>query len=195
MKPKIRFEIKRKIVHVIFTFYPLLLIYFNVAKGMSILLSLIYLTLWLLSEFLRTSLNLNTPTAFLVKAVSRDLAGGRLKSTWKRIRVPYWILGLTIVMIFANRTSLLAATVTLTFGDALSGLLKSISNKNSKVLGLLSGIAISFLILYPITGNFLLALLAPAIGMLAELTSDYIDDNFSIPLLTAIVATIVQILI
>ncbi len=129
--------IKRKAWHIILTSYPLILIAQNLPKNVAVIISLCLLLFWLTSELLRTRFNINTPTAMLIRRVSRSTTNKTLKVTWKMIRIPYWIIGLTIALIFFNYQAVIAATITLAFGDAASALSRRALNTHKIYIGLL----------------------------------------------------------
>ena len=188
------FEMQRKLVHVALTCYPLFLIYFNVGTSLRLLISLIYFTAWIFSEFLRIYLKIKTPTGILISKISRHVQIGDLDKHRYKIRFPYWILGLSIIMLVSSNTALLVATVTLTFGDSISGIAKSLLKDRNIFVGIFSGTLISLSILYLLTQNLLISLLCPFLGMLSELIGNRIDDNFSIPLFSGLSAILVQLI-
>ena len=181
MKPAFRFELKRKLAHIALAAYPLLFLYMGFSRIFDIEFSLAYLLLWLFSEILRVKFRLNTPTAFFIKNVSRHAFKGDLRDSWGKIRFPFWIAGLMVPMLFGNMP-MLAASITLSFGDSISGIIKQALNRFDFITGYLPSVTIVALILYLLTGYPQFAVLSPAVGMLAELFGKYADDNLLIPI-------------
>ncbi|MCL5429911.1 MAG: hypothetical protein M1504_00350 [Candidatus Marsarchaeota archaeon] len=180
---RLRLEIKRKTYHVILALYPLLFIYFATPKGIAIAASLIYIAGWFISEFLRTRYNINTPTAMLLNRISRRRLSGEFDKHWKRVRIPYWLFGLTLVLIFFNYEALFIATVILAFGDSASAIVRVWLNNYSKWLGFASGVAVGSLILFMVTMNPVISLIPAMCGMFAEFLSSKLNDNLLIPVL------------
>lgn len=172
------FEFKRKFVHILLTFYPLLFVYFDMPKTMSLFYSALYFTLWMASEYLRVNQNWKTPSATLLDFASRTIANGKKGKNWKRIRFPHWIVGNTITLLLFDYTILLAATIVLVFGDSASGLIRKLLKTENKLLGYFSGGITSFTLIYSITGLFSLSLLSSGIGMLSEFIEG-INDNLT----------------
>jgi dolichol kinase len=168
------------------SFYPFLFIYFGIQKETALFLSLIYIGVWYGSEVLRINYGINTPTAFLVRNTSRHSFAGDLKKHWKRIRVPYWAFGLTIVLIFFNYQALLAATVVLVFGDTASALIRAGTKIYDKKLGYVTGVAVSALILFALTLSLPLSVLPSIIGMIGDVFSGKVNDNLTIPVLAGL---------
>ncbi|MDO8538286.1 MAG: hypothetical protein Q7S21_05360 [archaeon] len=180
------FELKRKAVHILLSFYPLLFIYLNFDKLVALAISFIYLFLWLFSEFLRTK-NIETPTAFLIRKVSRSTIDGTFEKSWKKIRMPNWIIGSTITLILFDYNILLIATIVAVFGDTASGLTRVLLNKKEKKLvGFFAGTVLSMILISIITQNYFLAIVSSAIGMSSELIPIKVNDNLIISPLTGI---------
>ncbi len=86
-----------------------------------------------------------------------------------------------VPMLFGNMP-MLAASITLSFGDSISGIIKQALNRFDFITGYLPSVTIVALILYLLTGYPQFAVLSPAVGMLAELFGKYADDNLLIPI-------------
>lgn len=185
------FELKRKMLHVLLTFYPFIFIYGNWSKQAALLFSVIYFSAWMASEYLRVKKNVETPTAVLLRFASRQLLTGNLKKSWNRIRFPYWIVGLSIVLALFNYTILWVATVILIFGDSACSLVTTFLNKRSRLLGFLSGFIVSAIIIQVLTQNYLLAIIPSLSGMASMLFNDKINDNLTLPLFAALGAVLV----
>ena len=181
-----RFEIKRKISHIGLSFYPFLFIYFGIQKETAVLLSLIYILAWYGSEVLRVNYGINTPTAFLVRNTSRHSFSGDLKKHWKRIRIPYWVFGLTIVLFLFNYQALLAATVVLVFGDSASALVRAGTKTYDRKLGYVAGVVTSALILFVLTLSLPISVFPSVIGMIGDVFSGKVNDNLTIPILAGL---------
>ncbi|MCL5112307.1 MAG: hypothetical protein M1500_01145 [Candidatus Marsarchaeota archaeon] len=194
MDKELAFESKRKLVHVILTSYPLFFIYFDLQVQLALALSTSFFIVWVGSEILRVRYNLNTPTAFLIRRVSRTKMNGTLRKEWKRIRIPFWIISLTIAIAFSNYLLLLAASVTLTFGDTASAIARRALNRTDPIVGFLFGVFISAVIIYMATSNLLIALIPPIAGMAGEFISKKVDDNLTIPLFASLGFMALQIL-
>ena len=179
------FEVKRKLAHVLLTFWPLLFVLFGFSKAVDLVLYLTYLTFMLSSEFIRIRYNYNTPTAMLIKSFSRSTLNDRLKDEWNRIRIPYWIFGGLFAMALFGSQVVVASTVCLVFGDSASGVTKALLRKRKSFAGTGIGIVVSVLLIYAFTGNTAVAVLSSVIGMIGD-TNDLVNDNLSIPLLAAI---------
>lgn len=137
----------------------------------------------MISEFIRTKLNIYSPTSFLISIASHNKEN-------QGIRFPSWIISECIVIfLFPNYIWLAAATV-LAVGDstaALTGILlkgPKFPLINKTIIGFISGILVSMALIYFFTINLELAILASLFGMIGEIISSYIkiNDNFTIPL-------------
>ncbi len=195
MDARLAFEIRRKLVHMILTSYPLFFIYFRLQVQLSLAISAIFFIIWIVSEILRVKYNMGTPTSFLIRRISRTRINGTLRKEWKRIRIPFWIVGLTIAIAFSNSLLLLAASVTLTFGDTASALARRALNTHNAVLGFVFGVLASAVILYAVTGNPVIALIPPMAGMSGEFISSKVDDNLTIPVFAGIGFMAIQAII
>jgi dolichol kinase len=117
---------------------------------------------------------------------------------------PFWeaILGMTavcLVLSLFNTTVALAAIVNLTFGDGIAGLAREKLDEEARSFsaekgwfGSLIGLLSSALVILVLTGNA--SLLMPiAVGMIVERLPIPIDDNFTVPVSTALSAWLLSI--
>ncbi len=185
---KVAFFGRRKTVHVLLTFWPLLFIYLGLPVQEEILLYALYLTLWLLSECVRVRYSTWTPTAPVIRAISRSRFDGTFRRDWKRIRVPYWIIGSMLAMPF-GAVPLIAATVCLSFGDATSGMVKAALGVRSSPAGQAAMFAISAAAILALTGNVVVACAAAGLGALGD-SINFVNDNLTIPMFSAVGAWI-----
>lgn len=185
MKDNLRFEAKRKLVHILLTFWPLLFVFLGFSREIDLALYLVYLAFMFSSEFLRIRYGLNTPTAMLIRSVSRSTVNKRIKEEWKRVRIPYWIFGSIFAMGLFGPQIIIASTVCLSFGDSSSGVVKTILNKRKSLAASSIGILVSLILIYTLTGNIAMAAFSSVAGMIGD-TSNIVNDNLSIPILAAV---------
>jgi dolichol kinase len=189
----LRFEVRRKAVHILLTFYPLLFVAFGVARIYAIASYSVYFAFWIASELLRIRFGIETPTAFLIRKISRANMRGTFGKEWKRLRFPYWIVGSLIAIAFFSSSAIVAATVCLSFGDSASGLVKALTGTNGSAIATLVGVAVSAPIIFAWTGVLTVAVFAAVIGMSAEFIKS-IDDNLTIPIFAAIASQAASVL-
>lgn len=179
------FEAKRKLAHILLTFWPLLFVFLGLSRFTELELYTAYLAFMLSSELLRIYYGCNTPTAILLKRFSRSTVDGNLKRRWKRVRIPYWIIGSLFAMAFFGPQIVIASTVCLTFGDSASGMAKALLERRRSLIGIGAGIAVSVLLTYMFTGDTAIAFLSSVIGMAGD-AGNLVNDNLSIPVLAAL---------
>jgi dolichol kinase len=194
MSHRISFELKRKAVHILLTFYPFVFIYFGIAEPIALLFSFFYLAVLLASELLRVNTRLPTPTGYLLKLVSRDLQKSNLKGGWKRYRIPYPVIGSIIALVLFNYNGWLPATIVLCFGDSASGILKAVLNKERSPWGFVAGSLVCTLLVYLATWDMAVSLLSSFLGMAGDLFSYKVDDNLTIPILAGLGAFIAKMI-
>jgi len=117
---------------------------------------------------------------------------------------PFWeaILGMTaicLVLSLFDTEVALAALVNLTFGDGIAGLARERLGEGVRSFraekgwrGSLIGLLSSALVILVLTGNTLL-LIPMAVGMIVERLPIPIDDNFTVPVSTALSAWLLSI--
>jgi hypothetical protein len=110
---------------------------------------------------------------------------GTLKKRWKEVRVPYWIIGSLFAMAFFGPQIVIASTVCLAFGDSVSGMIKALLKRRRSFIGIGTGILVSIILTYTLTGAALIAILSSVIGMAGD-ASNLVNDNLSIPVLAAL---------
>lgn len=179
---------RRKIVHVLLTFWPLLFAYLGLPLEEEVLLYAVYLALWLLSECVRVRYGAWTPTAPIIRAISRSRFDGTFRRDWKRVRVPYWIIGSMLAMPF-GAVPLIAATACLSFGDATSGMVKAALGVRSSPAGPAAMFAVSAAAILALTGNLAVSVAAAGLGALGDAINS-VNDNLTIPTFSAIGAWI-----
>jgi dolichol kinase len=179
------FEVRRKTAHILLTFYPLLFVAAGITRPYELAAYLAYFAFWIASELLRIHLGIETPTAFLIRRISRANIRGTFSKEWRRLRFPYWIVGSLIAIAFFSGNAVVAATVCLSFGDSASGLVKALIGARRSAFATLVGIAVSAPIIFAWTGGLAIAAFAAVIGMSAEFIKP-IDDNLTIPVFAAI---------
>ncbi len=181
----LRFEAGRKLAHVLLTFWPILFVFLGLSRFTELVIYAVYLVFMLSSEFLRIHYNYNTPTAILLRSFSRSTVNGTLKKRWKEVRVPYWIIGSLFAMAFFGPQIVIASTVCLAFGDSVSGMIKALLKRRRSFIGIGTGILVSIILTYTLTGAALIAALSSVIGMAGD-ASNLVNDNLSIPVLAAL---------
>ena len=190
MKPELKFQLKRKSMHIILTIYPLLLFYLNVSSVYIFLFSICYLFIWLIFELLRIEYNLNTPSAMLIKYISHHDYSKQKDASWKRWRIPYWILGYIIAQILFWHTFIIASVIMLSFGDSASALSRAAWSPKCKPLGIVVGACCGFIIIFLLTNLIIPSILASIIGISTELLNNKVNDNLTIPIFAAFGFTI-----
>ncbi len=188
MDRRLRFETTRKGMHLILTVWPILFAYLFIERWTAVGIYVAYLVFWLVSEYLRTRFGMNTPTAYMLKKVSRHSVGRNLDRSRSKIRFPYWIAAGVVVLALFNYTVVIASTVCLAFGDTVAGLLKSSMPRKHEAayLGTFVGFLVSAAIIFALTSLMYVALVAAAVGMLGDLLPKKLNDNATIPLLAAV---------
>ena len=181
----LRFETRRKLAHVLLTFWPILFVFLDFSRFAELAIYIIYLVFMLSSEFLRIRYDYNTPTAMLLRSVSRSTINGDLKKRWKKVRIPYWIIGSLFAMALFGPQIIIASTVCLTFGDSVSGMTKALLQRRRSPVGVGMGILVSMIITYALTGAALIAVFSSVIGMIGD-ASNLVNDNLSISVLAAL---------
>ena len=181
----LRFETRRKLAHVLLTFWPILFVFLDFSRCADLAIYIIYLVFMLSSEFLRIRYDYNTPTAMLLRSVSRSTINGDLKKRWKKVRIPYWIIGSLFAMALFGPQIIIASTVCLTFGDSVSGMTKALLQRRRSPVGVGMGILVSMIITYALTGAALIAVFSSVIGMIGD-ASNLVNDNLSISVLAAL---------
>ena len=181
----LRFETRRKLAHILLTFWPILFVFLGFSRFEELVIYTAYLAFMLLSEFLRIRYDYNTPTAMLLRSVSRSTINGDLKKKWKKVRIPYWIIGSLFAMALFGPQIIIASTVCLTFGDSVSGMTKALLQRRRSPVGIGMGILVSMILTYILTGAALMAILSSIIGMIGD-ASNLVNDNLSIPVLAAL---------
>ncbi|MCL5423490.1 MAG: hypothetical protein M1385_00195 [Candidatus Marsarchaeota archaeon] len=194
MNQKIIFEIKRKSAHMLLTAYPFIFIYFSFSYVGAVLFSFAYISLMLISEYLRINFSMKTPTYYLIKYFSRSIQRKGIKSEWKRYRIPYWIIGSTIALLVFNYSGWLFATVLLSIGDPISGISKAVLGVRRSIFATSIGFAACTIILFIISNNIFLSILPSFFGMLADWFSYKFNDNLTIPIFAAIGSFIARML-
>lgn len=179
------FEARRKSAHMLLTFWPILFVFLGFSRFAELVIYTIYLAFMLSSEFLRIHYDYNTPTAVLLRSVSRSTINGDLKKRWKKVRIPYWIIGSLFAMALFGPQIIIASTVCLTFGDSVSGMTKALLQRRRSLLGIGAGILVSTILTYALTGAALIAIFSSVIGMMGD-ASNIVNDNLSIPVLGAL---------
>ena len=179
------FEARRKLAHVLLTFWPILFVFLGFSRFEELAVYTAYLAFMLSSEFLRTRYDYNTPTAMLLRSVSRSTINGDFKKRWKKVRIPYWIIGSLFAMALFGPQIIIASTVCLTFGDSVSGMTKALLQMRRSPIGVGVGILVSMIITYALTGAALVAVFSSVIGMIGD-ASNVVNDNLSIPILGAL---------
>ncbi len=179
------FEARRKLAHVLLTFWPILFVFLGLSRLTELAIYVIYLVFMLSSEFLRIRYGYNTPTAILLRSFSRSTVNGTFKERWKRMRVPYWIIGSLFAIAFFGPQIVIASTVCLTFGDSVSGMTKALLRRRRSFIGICMGILVSMILTYALTGAALIAILSSVIGMIGD-AGNLVNDNLSIPVLAAL---------
>ncbi len=179
------FEARRKLAHILLTFWPILFVFLGFSRSEELAIYTAYLAFMLSSEFLRIRYDYNTPTAILLRSVSRSTINGNIKKRWKKVRIPYWIIGSLFAMALFGPQIIIASTACLTFGDSVSGMTKALLRRRRSALGIFLGILASMIITYALTGAALIAVFSSVIGMMGD-ASNIVNDNLSIPVLGAL---------
>ena len=156
---------------------------------------LLFLIFWIVSEIIRVKYNVYTPTASLIKNFSRStMEKNGLEKSWKRLRFPFWIVGLITVVIFFNNIAIQAAIITLAFGDTASATTKSVLNNHRLLFGYGIASVVSSFIIVLITKNIIYSVLPAIAGMSGEFIISGVDDNLLIPILAGVGSVISQII-
>ncbi len=188
----LRFQARRKLAHVLLTAPPLALVYLGIGLWTSLATYSAYLAFWLASELLRTRRGLNTPTAMLLRKLSRSVLDGSVERDWKRVRFPYWIVGSMVAMPLGP-LAVVASTVCLSFGDPSSGMVKALTGRRRSPVATGTGMLVSFAIMAALTSNMPASAMVSVIGMCGDLVGS-VNDNLSIPVLGAAGAVAAQLL-
>jgi len=180
-------EIRRQIAHAVLgTIVLVILITFGIQ--FSLLLSgLVFFIFLVGSMLIRLGLKISI-IEFILSKFQRNY-----EKNIPLFGVLTFFLGMTLLLFFFPRMEIvLGALIVGVYGDAASALVGKTIGKHRyikyySVEGTLGGIIVSFALL-SIIFSWVIALIAAVIGMIAELLP--IDDNISIPIVTAIVLTL-----
>jgi dolichol kinase len=170
-------EIKRKVLHLILTSYPLWYISSSNFLELHITTTLALLVTWCLSEILRTHYKFRlSPTYILLKHMTRK----RVDALSIGFKTPNWLIGYLIPSVIFSPTDVINGVCVLCFGDAAASLFGKKGERKS-FQGSLIGFLVSLSFCFMFTSDLRRALGASFWGMLVEHLSQGINDNYTVP--------------
>jgi len=110
--------------------------------------------------------------------------------------VPFFLGALLSVALFDKQIAI-AALLMVVFGDLAAGLIGTKYGKHmicstKSWEGFIAGLVVNLAIVYLVTSNLPITILMAFSGSLAEVSSDHVDDNLSMPLLSGLVGQILK---
>ena len=195
MNDKLKFEIKRKFIHIFALFYiAIYYVFFKLYNHSIGLLALaILLTIFLIVEFLRLKLKIKIPLFHIFwREKERDKLGGHI----------YFIIGAIISFAFFDFNIAITVLLMTIFGDmaaALFGIrygkhwIKNIPDTAWE--GVIAEFLVDFFIAFFILNNLLISLTMALAATFVETVLSKINDNLSIPIFSGIVGQIVKSLL
>ena len=193
---ELTFEIKRKFFHVAMLGYILIyaLILNTIGSKAVGLLSLgIILVGFIILEYYRINKKLKIPIfGKLWKKEEKKIWGGEM----------YYMIGIIIVLLFFDFKIALASVFMLAFGDAVAtivgltfGTTKLKTKKRKTLEGSAAELITDLIVGYVILRSWVLVIPMAITATLAEIYSNKIDDNLTVPIVSGIVGQIIKFLI
>tara|TARA_Y100000310_G_C20642712_1_gene794857 strand:- start:870 stop:1457 length:588 start_codon:yes stop_codon:yes gene_type:complete len=194
MNQKLKFEIKRKFIHIFSLLYLAIYLYFenqyNHKTGLIALLAV--LIFFLILEYFRVKKQKKIPIFHIFwRESEKNKLGGQV----------YFITGAIIAFALFDKNIAITALLMTTFGDmaaAIFGIafgkhwIKGLKDRawEGVIAQFITDLIIAFLILNNLTISIIMALVAT----IAETTITKIDDNLSIPLFAGAAAQLVKMI-
>ena len=194
MEPNLKFEIKRKFIHIFALLYIGIYLYFANRFNHNIgLLSLtIVLAFFLVLEYFRVLKQKRIPVFHIFwRESEKNRLGGQV----------YFIIGAIIAFGVFDKNIAITALLMTIFGDmaaAIFGIafgkhwIKGLNNRawEGVIAQFMVDVIIAMMILNDLTISIVMALVATFV----ETTFDHVDDNLSIPLFSGLIAQLIKLI-
>ena len=194
MEPNLKFEIKRKFIHIFALLYIGIYLYFANRFNHNIgLLSLtIVLAFFLVLEYFRVLKQKRIPVFHIFwRESEKNRLGGQV----------YFIIGAIIAFGVFDKNIAITALLMTIFGDmaaAIFGIafgkhwIKGLHNRawEGVIAQFIVDVIIAMIILNDLTISIVMALVATFV----ETTFDHVDDNLSIPLFSGLIAQLIKLI-
>jgi phytol kinase len=194
MNPKLKFEIKRKFIHIFALLYLVIYLYFEYKFNHNIgLLALaIILTFFLILDYFRVLKQKKIPIFHIFwRESEKNKLGGQV----------YFILGALISFAVFDKSIAITALLMTIFGDmaaAIFGIsfgkhwIKGL--KETAWEGVIAQFFVDLIIAFIILNNLFISLLMALIATTVETLFTHVDDNLSIPIFSGLVGQIIKLI-
>jgi len=194
MNPKLKFEIKRKFIHIFSLLYIAIYLYsakyYNHKTGLLALVAV--LVFFLILEYFRVKKQKKIPIFHIFwRESEKNRLGGQV----------YFVTGAIIAFAFFSKEIAITALLMTVFGDmaaAIFGIafgkhwIKGLKDRAWE--GVIAQFTVDLIIAILILGNIPLSIIMALTATFVETTITKIDDNFSIPLFSGTIAQAISLI-
>lgn len=194
MEPNLKFEIKRKFIHIFALLYIGIYLYFANRFNHNIgLLSLtIVLAFFLVLEYFRVLKQKRIPVFHIFwRESEKNRLGGQV----------YFIIGAIIAFGVFDKNIAITALLMTIFGDmaaAIFGIafgkhwIKGLNNRAWE--GVIAQFIVDIIIAMMILNDLTISIIMAFVATFVETTFDHVDDNLSIPLFSGLIAQLIKLI-